>query len=230
MRIPTIVTLATVAFATALPAAQDAGRPTAGAERFDMRVVATGLDGPWEIAWGPDGRLWVTERRGKRVVRVNPVDGSKSVALTIPEVHQSVSQDGLLGLALHPDLLRGTGSDYVYVAFTYDDAPGTELVRRSRIRRYTYDRNTSSLGAPLDLLAGLPSHDDHVAGRLVFGPDQKLYLSIGDEGSNFGENRCNRNRAQELPAADDVRNKDWSRYQGKIIRLNLDGSVPPDNP
>jgi PQQ-dependent dehydrogenase (s-GDH family) len=229
MRIPLMVVLAAVAAAAGI-AAQDVLRPAAGRERFDMRVVATGFDAPWEIAWGPDQQLWVTERRGKRVLRVNPADGSRSVTVTIPEVHQSVSQDGLLGLALHPDLLRGTGSDYVYVAFTYDDAPGTEVVRRTVIRRYTYNQNTRTLVAPLDLLTGLPAHDDHVAGRLAFGPDQKLYLSIGDQGSNFGQNRCNANRAQELPTAIDVRARNWSTYQGKILRTDLDGSIPSDNP
>ena len=67
-----------------------------------MRVVTQGLDAPWEITWGPDGRLWVTERRGRRVLRVNPADGAHGVALVMPEVHQSVTQDGLLGLALSP--------------------------------------------------------------------------------------------------------------------------------
>ena len=70
-----------------------------------MRVVAAGLGNPWEITWGPDGYLWVTERSAFRVTRIHPADGSKHVALTIEDAYQSVDQDGLLGLALHPDLL-----------------------------------------------------------------------------------------------------------------------------
>jgi PQQ-dependent dehydrogenase (s-GDH family) len=199
-------------------------------ERFAMRVVTTGLEIPWEVTWGPDNQLWVTERRGKRVTRVNPADGVKSIAVRIPEVHESVGQDGLLGMALHPELLRGTGNDYVYVAFTYDDAPGPTLLRRIAIRRYTYDSRSRALNAPLDILTGLPSHDDHIAGRLIFGPDQKLYVSVGDQGSNFLANRCNLNRAQELPSQKEIAAKDWIKYQGKILRLNLDGSIPADNP
>ena len=42
-----------------------------------MRVVATGLAGPWEVTWGPDRHLWVTERTGKRVVRIDPATGPK---------------------------------------------------------------------------------------------------------------------------------------------------------
>ena len=195
-----------------------------------MRVVASGLDAPWEIAWGPDQQLWVTERQGRRVVRVNPADGSRRTLVTIPEVHQSVSQDGLLGLALHPDLLRGNGNDFVYLSFTYDDAPGPPLARRMAIRRYRFDQETRTLTNPVDVLTGLPAHDDHVAGRLAIGPDRRLYLTIGDQGSNFGGNRCNANRAQELPRLADVQARNWSRYEGKILRIALDGSVPEDNP
>ena len=100
-------------------AGQDPTLVTDPPERFAMRVVASGLDGPWELTWGPDQQLWVTERKGLRVLRVNPVDGTRSALLTLHEAHQSVGQDGLLGMALHPDLLKGTGNDYVYLAFTW---------------------------------------------------------------------------------------------------------------
>ena len=217
-----------VTTATVWLAAQNVPRPAAGTERFSMRVVATGLDAPWELTWGPDEQLWITERRGRRIVRVNPATGARTVAATIDEVHQSGAQEGLLGLALHPDLLRGTGADYVYVAFTYDDAAGPELRRRFAIRRYTWSQN--ALRTPTDLITGIPAHNDHNAGRLVIGPDRKLYFSVGDNGSNFGGNRCNVNRAQELPTAADVTAKNWTKYQGKILRIDLDGSVPADNP
>ena len=102
---------------TGLSAAQN-GEDARQSHTFTTRVLTTGLEGPWELAWGPDGKLWVTERTGKRVTRIDPADGSKAVALTIPDVHQSAAQDGLLGMALHPELLRGTGADYVYVFLT----------------------------------------------------------------------------------------------------------------
>ena len=53
---------------------------------FESRVLTTGLRGPWEITWGPDGYLWVTERIGKRIIRINPADGSKETAIQIDEV------------------------------------------------------------------------------------------------------------------------------------------------
>src|SRR5947209_10143883 len=80
----------------------------AGPEAFSFRVLATGLEFPFEITWGPDGYLWVTERGTKRVTRVRPSDGVKSTVLTIPEVlYTDGTQDGLLGMALDPGLLKG---------------------------------------------------------------------------------------------------------------------------
>src|SRR4026208_1309552 len=116
MSMPIFLTLLAPGWVAA-PPAQDA---VPGSEKFSMRVVASGLENPWQMRWGPDGRLWVTERSGKQVVRVNPADGVRTGALTIDDAIQRHAQDGVLGLALHPDLLKNRGADYVYVALTHD--------------------------------------------------------------------------------------------------------------
>lgn len=230
-RVPAIcgLTLGVAVCAAALAGAQG---PTAirSTDKFTMRVVASGLEGPWEVAYGPDRQLWVTERTAKRVVRVDPASGSKTVLLTVPDVNQTVGQDGLLGLALHPDMLRGLRNDFVYLSLTYDSAPGPEVVPRLAVRRYRYDEKTRTLVEPAVIISGVPSHDDHIGGRLAFGSDRRLYLSVGDEGSNFGQNRCRANHAQDLPTQAVVDARDWSTYQGKILRIALDGSIPMDNP
>jgi PQQ-dependent dehydrogenase (s-GDH family) len=197
---------------------------------FSSRVVITGLNYPWQITWGPDDHLWVTERMGRHVSRVNPANGSRTVAITIDEVYARDDQMGLMGMALHPQLLRRTGEDYVYVAYTYRE--GAELTGRPRakIRRYTYDPSTQTLGKPLDVISGLPASGDHNSGRLKIGPDGKLFYTIGDQGANHSSYKCNVNRALDLPSAAEVSARDWSTYQGKILRLNLDGSIPADNP
>lgn len=197
-------------------------------EIFESKVIASELEDPWEITYGPDGRLWITERVGKRVIRIDPSDGSRKVAVTIDEVTQRLGQDGLLGLALHPDF--GSSSNYVYVMYTYDADPGEDDLRRAKIRRYSFDRATETLREPVDILTDLPHGPDHGASRIVFGPDGKLYASRGDHGSNFLAYYCVPNRAQELPEAADVRAKNWRGYEGKILRINQDGSIPEDNP
>jgi PQQ-dependent dehydrogenase (s-GDH family) len=201
-----------------------------GPETFAMRTVAADLENPWDMAWGPDDHLWVTERTAFRVIRVNPADGATRVALRLDDVYQTVVQDGLLGLALHPDLLQDRGRDHVFVAYTYDHDPGAEVDRRIRVRRYTYDRSSQTLKSPVEIIDNVPAHDDHGAGRLEVGPDGKLYFTRGDLGGNWLTNYCLPIRSQDVPTADEIRARDWSTYQGKILRLNLDGSIPDDNP
>ena len=198
-----------------------------------FRVVASGLSAPWEVVLGPDDQLWVTERTGRRVIRVNPATGAVTPALDLTGESYNPGEswhEGVLGVALHPDLLKNVGRDYVYVAFTYDAEPGASLLRRLRLRRYTYDAATQTLVSPLDLITNVPAHDDHGGGRVLFGPDQKLYLTRGDSGGNWLANYCTPIKSQDLPTAAHVAARDWSRYEGKILRLNLDGSIPPDNP
>lgn len=194
------------------------------------RVVTSGLD-PWELLVGPDGDLWVTDRISGRVLRVRPSDGATTTAVTVPDVFATpTGQDGLLGLALHPDLLVSSVNQYAYVASVYDADPGAAVERRSRITRYTYQRSSQKLVSPHVLVSGIPASNDHTSGRLVVGPDRRLYFSVGDQGANQFANACRPNQAQRLPTASEVAAGDWTAYQGKILRIALDGSVPADNP
>jgi PQQ-dependent dehydrogenase (s-GDH family) len=209
-------------------------------KQFRKTVLATGLAGPWEVTWGPDNMLWVTERTGKRITRVDPATGQKHVAITVPEVSAPGSQDGLLGMALHPELLKGTGNDYVYAAYSYVDRarPAIATVGAGspyrnlygKIVRLTYDKATGLLSNPVEVISGLPVGNDHVSGRLKIGPDRKLYFTVGDQGHDQLGNFCLPIEAQRLPTKDEVSRKVYSAYVGKSLRLNLDGSVPADNP
>lgn len=212
-----------------------------GKQTFDMKVLATDLAGPWEISWGPDGWLWVTERVGGRITRIDPADGTKVTAIEIEEVAAPGGQDGLMGLALHPELLQGTGNDYVYTAYTYNDESlgADETVSDpaspyrflyTKIVRLTYDEASGTLGEPVELIAGLPASNDHNSGRMKIGPDLKLYYTIGDMGNNQLGNWCIPIEAQRLPTAEEIEARDYFAYQGKSLRLNLDGTIPEDNP
>ena len=98
------------------------------------------------------------------------------------------------------------------------------------VKRYRYDPAARTLSDPTTVIDNLPAHNDHLGGRLAIGPDRRLYLSIGDQGGNWMGNRCGRNHAQDLPTAADVKAGNRSAYQGKILRMELDGSVPIRQP
>ena len=215
--------------------AQDGPETVArGTKQFRQTEVVTGLDWPWEVTWGPDNMLWVTEREGKRITRVNPTTGERKVAITIDEVSAPGGQDGLMGMAL--DL----GNNTVYAGYTYVDKSLPPIQTRSatspyrflytKIVRMTYDRATETLRNPVTLVAGLPAGNDHNAGRLKIGPDRKLYYTIGDHGNDQLGNYCVPIEAQRLPTAAELQAKNYTSYVGKVLRLNLDGSIPNDNP
>jgi len=201
--------------------------------QFEQSVIATGLDYPWEITSGPDGRIWLTERQGKRITAINPVDGNKKTLTRIDDVFYNDAsfsrQDGLLGMALHPNLLKGTNEDFVYVAYTYT-TDGMASGIETKIVRYTYDLAGDFLKNPFTLLDKLSANSDHNSGRLKFGPDNKLYYTIGDLGANQFNGKCKPIQSQTLPSSDDINTDNYSSYKGKVLRINLDGSIPLDNP
>lgn len=228
--------LAVPAFAQDLPSSVVPGK-----QQFDEKVLISGLQGPWEITWGPDDMLWVTERTAGRISRIDPKTGEKHVAVELPKVSAPGGQDGLLGLALHPDLLKGKGNDYVYTAYTYVDKSlgpdetvkdpySTYRFLYTKIIRLTYDAASGKLSDPVDLITGMPASSDHNSGRMKIGPDGKLYYTIGDGGNDQLANWCIPIQAQRLPTTGEVAAKNWFAYQGKSLRLNLDGSIPDDNP
>jgi PQQ-dependent dehydrogenase (s-GDH family) len=197
---------------------------------FSSRVLTTALSNPWAMRWGPDDMIWVTERTSGEVTRVDPSTGAQQVLLTLEDVYTGPQHEGLLGLALHPELLQDTGNDYVYLSYTINNGTAEEPDPSAQIVRYTWDNNLQQLVDPQVVIEGLPAWNDHNAGRVVIGPDMKLYYSIGEQGSNFGRNLRRPNMAQALPTAEEVEAQDWHTYSGKILRMELDGSIPEDNP
>jgi PQQ-dependent dehydrogenase (s-GDH family) len=203
--------------------------PTTNAGRFRH---------PFAMVMGPDDSLWITERRGY-VMKVSTVNGGKHQLLDVRTQVRftssagSISQDGMLGIALHPELNMGTGNDKVFLAWCYDSVG----LRRVRIVRYDYNRNVPSLTNPIVIMRGLHGSNDHNAGKLMIGnygtsmsPDYKLVYSCGDRGANQFSNACDSIESQYIPTLADVQAGNIRRYNGKILRMNLDGSIPSDNP
>ena len=193
-------------------------------ETFTMTQIGANnfLNNPWDLHYGPEGYLWVTERTNGVIVRVNPETAEKDELVKISDVYATGGQDGLLGMALHKEIL--SGEPYVYVSYTYSKSGK----RAQKLVRYTYQNNgtDNSLSSPVTIITNLPASNDHNSGRLVFGADNKLYYTIGDQGVKD----CNTNLAQFLPTQQEIDNQNWAKYPGKILRLNLDGSIPDDNP
>jgi PQQ-dependent dehydrogenase (s-GDH family) len=230
LRISVTLAIAIIAVSALHVRAVSQRTPLSSGGAFTKRVVTSGLADPFQITWGPDDYLWVTERTAGRITRILPSDGSRTPAITIPDLLTD-GPGGLLGMAFDDWLLKGTGNDYVYVALTYDaDGDPSKVARRTKIVRLTYDAAAHTLGGTKDILTGLPAGTDHQGGRLVFGRDRKLYFTIGDLGANQLANYCKPDHAQSIPTLAQVRARDWSVYEGKVLRLNLDGSVPSDNP
>ncbi|MCB0640611.1 MAG: PQQ-dependent sugar dehydrogenase [Phaeodactylibacter sp.] len=197
-------------------------------EVFQMSQIGSNflLDKPWDLLYGPDDYLWVTERTAGVVVRINPETAERDELVDIPDCSSTAGQDGLLGMALHSDFLGS--SPYLYLSYTH--LVGGQ--RKQKIVRYTYSisGDDGTLSDPVILLDNLPASNDHNSGRMVFGPDGMLYYTIGDQGANQSSNYCNPNLAQVLPTQQEVLLQVWDNYPGSILRIDPSGAIPMDNP
>ncbi len=220
-----LVYLAGLAVAEESASGQKKTYPTA--EAFSCTVLAEGLDFPWEMLWGPDNKLWITERHGLRITKVDPETGDSKTIATLPEAYPGPQHEGILGMAFAKDFMKG-GDNYLYVYYT-SKSPNSEK-RWGTLARYTYDPDKEVLGNKVKLLENLPAGDDHNAGRVRLGPDNKLYLTIGEQGHNQGKNFCLPIEAQRIATWEEVQGQNYDSYRGKSLRINLDGSVPSDNP
>jgi glucose/arabinose dehydrogenase len=167
-------------------------------------VVARGLVTPWSIAVAPDGRLFVAERPGRiRVVAHDTLVQRPWATVPAFDATDRRWETGLMGLALHPDFDR---SPFVFVCYTYQTEPGVIFNRVARL----VERD--GRGEELTMLVdSIPAGNYHDGCRVKVGPDRKLYVTTGD-------------------AYDNVNAQDRSSLAGKVLRLNLDGSIPHDNP
>ncbi|WP_426060510.1 PQQ-dependent sugar dehydrogenase [Hymenobacter sp. B1770] len=227
----------------------------AAGEEFSVRVLARQLSDPWEVAYGPDNHLWLTEAKGYRVSSLDPATGTRTVLLDLnaqrefpryDKIPDSADggkpwpQGGLMGLAVHPQLLQG--KPYVYLVYIYRFAgvqqPGKGGAANygghfftTRLVRYEYRPPLQSLINPVTLCDTLPGSNDHNAGRLLIAPvngQDFLFYSTGDQGAGQFDNAGQPNHAQNP-----------HRYAGKILRFHLepdtdasptDQWLPNDNP
>jgi glucose/arabinose dehydrogenase len=148
-----------------------------GADSILTETLAGNFDTIWELAWGPDNFIWMTERPGT-ISRVNPATGA---AQQIGQLSVSeIGEGGLLGMAFHPDFAQ---QPYIYLMHTYSSGG-----IRNRLVRLRY--NGGTLDAPETLLENIPGAGNHNGARIAVGPDRLLYVSTGDASNDvLAQNR-----------------------------------------
>ena len=184
--------------------------PAAEAEsvEYDVEEVVSGLRNPWGIAVAPDDTIFITERSGALV----RVDGGEPQQIDgVPEVFAS-GQGGLLDVAVHPDY-PGTPWVYLTYAATGDTGAATTHLGRGRLGS---DATRLAEFEVLHAAEPFVDSDAHFGSRVVFGPDRRVYVTVGDrQFKNFGPEHTAQDRTTDL---------------GAVLRFNPDGSVPENNP
>jgi glucose/arabinose dehydrogenase len=159
-------------------------------------------DDPTALAFAPDGRLFFTERSGTISVYQDGTPRPFATVSTVTtEPGGGYSERGLLGIAISPTF---TNDHFVYAFYSGSDR------KHQYVARWTA---CGGVGTNATNIIELPSGGDccHKGGRLAFGPDNKLYVTLGEE--------------HTATAAQDT-----SDARGKILRYDADGTVPSDNP
>ncbi|HEY1374651.1 MAG TPA: PQQ-dependent sugar dehydrogenase [Candidatus Binatia bacterium] len=168
-----------------------------------VKEIVSGLNFPTTMAFVGANDVLVLEKNGN-VMRV--LDGVLQPDPVLDLAVETVGEHGLLGIALHPDF---ENNHFVYIF--YSERAETDAA--NKIFKYTWQ--DGALIDPVLILSQPYDSTDHVSGIILFGPDGKLYVVLGDQNHN--------GQLQNFPAGapDDT---------SVILRLNDDGSTPPDNP
>jgi glucose/arabinose dehydrogenase len=173
--------------------------------------IASGFNDPLYVTSPPFDfdRLFVVEQRGRiKIIKEGVVLGTDFLNIST-KVSSSGNERGLLGFAFHPDY---DSNGFFYVSYTQSSGGA------SVVERYQVSGNPDVADPASGLIIFGPvsqPFSNHNGGCILFGPDEKLYLGLGDGGS-AGDPDCNAQKGDTL--------------LGKILRLNDDGTVPDDNP
>jgi glucose/arabinose dehydrogenase/mono/diheme cytochrome c family protein len=169
-----------------------------------IRTIAKNLDEPWEITWGPDNWIWMTEFHGT-ISKINPKTGKKIVLLKLKHVYTRSNTPGLLGMAIEQNQNK-----FPYLFIIYDTQNAKNKIVQNVVR-YTIKKDT--LVDPKILLV-IPGAKHHQGSRLRISPKGKLFIADGDAARGFSKKNA----------------QDIHSLVGKVLRINIDGSIPKDNP
>jgi glucose/arabinose dehydrogenase/PKD repeat protein len=185
-----------------------ANNPVPG-DFYDEVVVGSGLTFPTALEFLPDGRMLITEFRGRVLVaqpEASAVDTTP--VLELPNIFDEDvtvgGERGLVNVVADPDF---DNNGYIYLFYT------AAAPQRDRVSRFTIIDDTVDAASEFVIWQGVTdsTSTSHHGGGLAFGPDGKLYISTGDNG--------------DPPTAQSL-----TSHHGKILRVNKDGTIPADNP
>jgi glucose/arabinose dehydrogenase/peptidoglycan/xylan/chitin deacetylase (PgdA/CDA1 family) len=202
---------------------------------FESEEVVAGLTLATAIDHAPDGRIFIAEKGGiVRVVKNGVLLPTPLIALT--DVN-SFGDRGLLGIAVDPNFAT---NGYLYLSYTFENTPGLNIAgpKTGRIVRVTVVGDQADESSKFVLVGTVPGDatnpscenfavtvdcipsdsNSHSVGGLRFGPDGKLYATLGD-GADFTNIDPRALRAQNVDS-----------LGGKLLRINTDGTAPADNP
>ncbi len=167
-----------------------------------VKTILSGLNIPWEILWGKDDHIWMTERKGK-ISKINPATGKIIFSASIAGV-ESNNEGGLLGMVQHPGFLS---NGLFYVVYNYDAGAGY----KEKMVQMKFENGT--ITPVKTLIENIPAASIHNGSRLWISSDATpyIFMTTGD-------------------AANQPNAQSTSSVSGKVLRFNLDGSFPADNP
>ncbi len=177
--------------------------PLSVSEAYTYETIVPELINPWGMAFLPDGSILITEKEGKLIHFKN---GQKTEISGLPEISNR-GQGGLLDIRIAPDYEE---SGWIYM--TYSSTDGEEKGANTALMRAKLDGTQLSNQEILYKAGPNTTKGQHFGSRIAFDNDGHVFFSAGERGDR------------------DINQQDITRDNGKVYRLNLDGSIPQDNP
>ena len=171
--------------------------------KYGTETIVDGIEVPWGMTFLSEKELLVTEKKGV-LYRVS--NGNKTEVGGLPEVYKR-GQGGLLDVAVHPDFKSNNLTYMTLSSHIEGDKGGNTALYQAKLNANTLEDVKLLYKATPNTTKG-----QHWGSRIVFDDDGHLFFSVGDRGNR------------------DVNPQDLKRDGGKIYRLNLNGSIPSDNP
>jgi glucose/arabinose dehydrogenase len=173
-----------------------------GAPTLADTVIQSGLSVPWDVAFAPDGRMFVSERMGSILMFESAAPNARRITtFRVPDVH-AMGEAGVMGLAVDPGFAT---NGFLYACVSRSDGGWVNQLLRYRVGAETIAFDGYVIRS---CMSAASIHDGC---RVQFGPDGKLWLTMGENGNG---------KLAQDPAS----------LNGKVLRVSPDGSVPADNP